>query len=514
MNKFKISIAVILCSAIVFPVKSFYRELDSYDETNYFYVPKNVEIDETTKTGILEIWLDNITEDFSSYQLDLYLPDGFSIAKGRTWNVTPNNGLEANSKTYDHIVTIKQDSEDGYFRIAGLSMTLTTINPNDDLLLSVEIQAPDDYNTSELGAAFIKNIKIAAGRTGEASHIFPDVRFYIGPSEDLYIASGDEEIWNNEWSASSISLPVTFLGSLDNQPVNVTSEDISFEIRPQFEINENEYDEGLDAGYKEISEFEYENSNLNVEFPCSGLYSVWMRVNDGVNYTINGEKTVQIKLANIYPSLDGLLLSYVSMNENGAVKEFMPTDGMIQYTFEIVADDDGNEIPNWYHENPKNPFVKLSATGLNAVWYKLHDVEDIEDLTGKERVAGYRKMQASPENQGYSQASVDDEGNMQIYIAKLAYAGKNAQKDLSFVLSKNNATTPVIDSSVAGGDPKSEQYVTIYKTENTTTELSGIVNDDGEAVYFDINGYPVKTDNLDKGIYIKIQKGKSEKIIL
>ena len=162
------------------------REPDSYGEDNYVYVsPATIYIDSNTHQGIIEVWLDNVTANFNSYMMDLYLPDGFTIAKQ---SGTDDFEVQADSsKTPNHSVRVGE--REGFYRIIGFALT-GYIQTGDGVLLTVTIEAPDTFDSSSAAAeGRLENISIAAGSGTEPSHTFPNVTFPIEYSTQTGIHS-------------------------------------------------------------------------------------------------------------------------------------------------------------------------------------------------------------------------------------------------------------------------------------------------------------------------------------
>lgn len=481
------------------PTVSFGREKDSYGDPNYMYVPHNIIVDDTGY-GKLEIWLDNVTDNFNSFQLDLYLPEGFTLNRnGRAYDIAANNGNELDSKTYDHAVTVSE--KDGYYMIVAYSMSLTTIYPDNNLLLTVGVKAPDDYDKNSVLYGRMENVKIAAGGTGASAHVFPDIDFIVGNPVELTIASGDEEIWDIEWTAEDASLPVVFLNDGEDFTSQISDSEFSLEFKPLFNSTQ-EYEEGVDSGYEEISSYDYSEGDVLVAFPCSGLYEVWLYFEGKANYAINGERAVLIKNANIYPSIKDLSLTYIAVGDSeGYGKDekihFEPVGPILDYHFEAYDDDPVGE----YKENSKYPFVEGLAEGTE-VWYKLHGLDDMDKVEDTPL-----RVTTDPSSiPGYLQAGDDN----QISLDKLAQADYNTNADLSFILKKNGASTPIMEKT-EGNDVKSVQFVTLVKGNNVATSVGTIGEDDNEAEYYTLQG--IKVVNPESGIYIRI-KDKASKVII
>lgn len=165
------------------------QEKDSYGDENYLYVkPSTVYIWSLTMQGTLNVWLDNVTDNFNSYMMDIYLPEGFTITKKEN---SDDFDIQINSeKTPAHTVRISQRT-DGSYRVIGFSPTGTPIVTGDGQLFTVNIQAPDSFNEGSTDVeGSIKNINIAAGNSGEPAHYFPDVTFPI----EYFILTGMDKI--------------------------------------------------------------------------------------------------------------------------------------------------------------------------------------------------------------------------------------------------------------------------------------------------------------------------------
>ena len=171
------------------------QEKDSYGDDNYVYVnPSTVYINSSTLQGSVEVWLDNVTDNFNTYMMDIYLPDGFSIPKKEG---SDDFDIQINtSKTPTHTVRMSQGST-GAYRVIGFSLMGTPITTGDGLLFTVTIQAPDSFeaNSTDVEGS-IKNINIAAGTSGEPAHYFPDVTFPIKSSTETGVERLEQSIPN------------------------------------------------------------------------------------------------------------------------------------------------------------------------------------------------------------------------------------------------------------------------------------------------------------------------------
>lgn len=485
MNKNKILFLTFLTLFTFHKAGASDRQPDSNGESNYLYTADFISLDPTTGLGTLEIRLDNITNNFNSYQLDLYLEDGFEISKTSrgAYEVKPNNGEEDTSKTVDHVVTVNIGT--GFYRIVSYSPTMQYILPGDDILLTVIIKAPENYNYDTVAFAQIKNITFAAGTEG---HSFQDIEFEMEEPIALVVASGDEEMWDKEWKEGKLDFPLEFLYEATGNLAEIKDTDMDFILTPLFDSIENDGTDSFSLLQNGIE------GVLNIQVPEPGLYEVSASIAKGKRYTIDGKKTFFIKKANVYPSLEGFSLSYVSMTEGGNLKEFTLSDeNEIKYQFEI-----SEGTVDWYHENAKNPKVSITENDVE-IWYRLHGLDDIFDPTPDKP----RRIPATPETSGYLKASEDNS----IYIGKLAYAPEYTSTELSLILKKNGAATPLIQNN---SDGKSEQLITISKSTNVETGLENIsVSENIETSIFTLQGVCVKRqatksdiDSLSPGVYV------------
>ena len=485
MNRYKTTLLILLAAPIFQNALAADRQPDSNGDANHLYTSDFISIDPSTGLGTLEIRLDNTTDNFNSYQMDLYLGDGFEISKTArgAYEVKANNGDEDTSKTVDHVVSVSALT--GFYRIVCYSPTMQYIFPGDDLLLTVTVKAPENYDYNNVAFAQIKNITFAAGSEG---HSFQDIEFEMEEPLPLTIVSGNEDMWDKEWKDGELNLPLQFVYQSDSQTAEIEDSDMNFILTPLFEASDYE-------GFNTASLSGYgDDGTLNLQFPGPGLYEVSVNVAKGRRYVIDGKKSALVKVANIYPSLDGLKLSYESMDGSGAQKEFaLSDDNEIKYQFEIA---EGTE--DWYHTNSKNPKVSITENDVE-IWYRLHGLDDVDDLTPDKT----RRVPADPNLNGYSQATEDNS----IYVGKLAYAPENTTAELSFILKKNGATTPLLSGS---NDGKSEQLITITKATNVETGLDDILtSDEREDSIYTLQGVCLKRDAtqsdidaLAPGIYI------------
>lgn len=178
---------VALCNAI---------PANANDPEDYMYV--NDVILDNTGVGTVTVYLKTNVEEYNSFMMDLYLPEGFTIVKNRAgkYAFTWNNDEETGS-VVDH--TMNSADKDGYIRLLGASLSASYILPGDNWIFSFKVQAPDDFKT--IAEASFKKIEFAEGE--KQVHYFDDVNFTIRPKiltgvEDVtYDADGEDEFIYN-----------------------------------------------------------------------------------------------------------------------------------------------------------------------------------------------------------------------------------------------------------------------------------------------------------------------------
>lgn len=309
----------------------------------------------------------------------------------------------------------------------------------------------------------------------------------------------DEDGWIYEWKNGVVELPVEFFNKGVNYTSNVDFNDVTFEITPTF-YTDLAYQKGVDAGYtrnKPEITFPYDKNKkvLSVTFPCSGTYDVW--VSSKAKYLFEGKTSKLIGTATIYPSLDGMVISYMHKD----VKNSFSADasGNINYKFTLTLDGE-----DWYTDSSKRPVIELSGTDV-VVWYRLHGYEDFQEPKGIAPKA-VRALADEAEVDADGFTKVGEDGT--INLAPLAYQDTNTMAQMSFKLTKNGATTPMLSNG------QSTHIISFTKGTNETVGVDAIGADNGEVEYFDLNGMKVNPENLTKGIYI-VKNGKEvSKVIL
>lgn len=169
------------------------------DPEDYMYVvPESLELD-ADGVGTVTVCLNTKVDEYNSFMMDLYLPEGFTIVKNRqgkyafTWNNDEDEG-----SVVDHSMN-SGDRPDGAIRMLGTSVSASYIYPGDNWLFKFKIQAPEGFD-SEAPATF-KKIEFAEGI--KSVHYFDDVEFWIrangvpsSVADVTYDYDGEEVIYN------------------------------------------------------------------------------------------------------------------------------------------------------------------------------------------------------------------------------------------------------------------------------------------------------------------------------
>ena len=143
---------IITCVATIFGV--FFAQAD------------NINVQDVTmdvgQSGTIDICLTNTATNYVSFQMDLYLPDGFTLNKtGNTLSSRFSNGE----------LTIGKQS-DGAFRLMGTSLPLNPITGTDGVLITLSVNAPATVTS---GTANINNIRFATRQSEKTT--MADVSF-------------------------------------------------------------------------------------------------------------------------------------------------------------------------------------------------------------------------------------------------------------------------------------------------------------------------------------------------
>ena len=132
----------------------------------FFAQADNINVQNVTmdvgQSGTIDICLTNTATNYVSFQMDLYLPDGFTLNKtGNTLSSRFSNGE----------LTIGKQS-DGAFRLMGTSLPLNPITGTDGVLITLSVNAPATVTS---GTANISNIRFATRQSEKTT--MADVSF-------------------------------------------------------------------------------------------------------------------------------------------------------------------------------------------------------------------------------------------------------------------------------------------------------------------------------------------------
>ena len=116
-----------------------------------------------------EFTSDNIT----LYQLDLYLPNGVTLAKNSNGRYAAGSTYVLSDRHNEHIVSIAE--REGFYRLVVSNASLHTITPEGGELLRLKIDANNSVSGTLMGS--IKKFSMFA--TDEAEHAMTDVNFEL-----------------------------------------------------------------------------------------------------------------------------------------------------------------------------------------------------------------------------------------------------------------------------------------------------------------------------------------------
>lgn len=158
-----------------------------------------VRLDENGK-GTVVVNLDTYVDDYNGFQMDIYLPEGFSIEKNARGNYVFTFNKEE-GVVEDH--TMAPADREGFVRIIGFSLTASYILPGNHWLFKFNITAPEGYNAET--DAKISNIVFGSGDTADTAtdHKMPEVSFAVMPYEstsgveDVAVETDGEEVIYN-----------------------------------------------------------------------------------------------------------------------------------------------------------------------------------------------------------------------------------------------------------------------------------------------------------------------------
>lgn len=294
------------------------------------------------------------------------------------------------------------------------------------------------------------------------------------PAENIdvtFVPNGD---WNNKYTdlASNEQAEVSSMqGNIDGEYKTIQPSQLSID--------------------GESGEFTVKVANL----PCSGVYTMTLASNSS-NYTLNEEVTVEVypTVLNVYEQTqyevgNGVMATVSGkFNVNGihwtsASEDY---DGIIVYP--IV---DGKLY--------KDGVLDKSRIFTPGLYFA-----DMYIYSPQEPVQTKVRMLALSNglNDNYRSYTIGSDFD----LSKLS---GSAPAELNVYVSKNGASAPIL----ASGDSNEKFQITAKDSGYTLpTGVETIGAEDGEAEYFNLQG--VKVANPEHGIYVKVQNGKAEKVVL
>lgn len=204
-----------------------------------------------------------------------------------------------------------------------------------------------------------------------------------------------------------------------------------------------------------------ESFSVSADIPCSGVYVITVSPVEGSEFSFT-EGSVEIT---VYPNLQGTFGTDKGFNIAG-------------FTFGDTSDNGGFytiSFPTDYDDFGKNMLCYIPGTYF------------ANGLTASS--TGYVTPETSSNNDSYF-ASVD-----------LEKMNTSDSANVYITISKN------------GASHQYEFVVNKLGNINESTDVESIEAEDGEAEYYDLNGFKVSADRLDRGIYIKVQNGKATKVM-
>lgn len=260
----------------------------------------------------------------------------------------------------------------------------------------------------------------------------------------------------------------------------------------------------VDAYY---SEPEYDEtigieSNVNVKFGASGKYTFKVTSENksvDIEYGDNGNTI------DIYPSTE---LEYVYTWNGNSFTDENPDVLNINY-FGLNADSNEIKYGTTQDGTPvgdvENAAVMIPGVYFAELYYYYQVLDNVlnpsEPQPGEPELSNRRRANEVTVPDGYVKAN----GNS-INLSAL----QNNNVKLSLLLVKNGAATPLVSS-----DSKETEatYTVTRTTDMVPTGVESVdVEADEEAEYFTLQG--IKVQNPEKGIYIKVQNGKTSKVVL
>lgn len=195
---FPLFVALVLASTL----SCHAAEGDVDDKPDYVYVP-DVQLNAEGK-GTVSVYLNTYVTEYNAFEIDIYLPDGYSIDKNfkGKYVVTFNTEDEV---TTSHTALLGDNLDNDsipYVRIVAASIPNDYIAPGDNKLFSFKISGPP---SDEVMTGYLKYIVFAEGSTVETAndHYLPDVEFAIIPDG---VSTGVDDVTSDGCSVGDGSI--------------------------------------------------------------------------------------------------------------------------------------------------------------------------------------------------------------------------------------------------------------------------------------------------------------------
>lgn len=132
----------LIISALVMATAVHIKAQTTTDD-EYFHVPE-VQIGADGK-GTVEVWLNTPNDDVTEFQMDIYLPPGFTITKNRAGNFIFTFNTD-DDVTVDHTMASGYHENGDFTRIVGATFSQTAFLPGDHKFFSFTIVAPEGFD--------------------------------------------------------------------------------------------------------------------------------------------------------------------------------------------------------------------------------------------------------------------------------------------------------------------------------------------------------------------------------
>lgn len=231
--------------------------------------------------------------------------------------------------------------------------------------------------------------------------------------------------------------------------------------------------------------------NLTIVFPCSGSYTIKL---EGENLVFEGEAEQElIVLPNLQNTYD-FELNGESYTEQGLTINGVPVENGNVLNFPVV---DGQLYMGGFDGDASESVLVIPGLCLAEIWYY---------YDGMPAAKSVKAMAAATAPAGYRLVGADGK-------IDLSGASTETATELHLYVIKNGVHVGPTDDAEGNN---SDYIFTINPSTaiDTPTGVAGIDSEDAEAIYFDLNGCKVNSDNLQKGIYIVKKGNKTYKVIL